>query len=89
MNAFVESRSNEGAAFHVKEAEAKHMPWLMASNPRRPFGILLRLRHPSRRFKEMLLALSYTAALLGLFWFMNKVADDHGISSGITGSVLR
>ena len=65
------------------------MPWLMASNPRRPFGIILRLRHPSRRFKEMLLALSYTAALLGLFWFMNKVADDHGISSGITGSVLK
>jgi len=52
------------------------MPWLMAANPRRPFGILLRLRHPSRRFKEMLLALSYTAALLGLFWFMNKVADE-------------
>lgn len=49
----------------------------------------LRLRHPSRRFKEMLLALSYTAALLGLFWFMNKVADDHGVSSGITGSVLK
>ena len=22
------------------------MPWLMAFNPRRPFGILLRLRHP-------------------------------------------
>ena len=65
------------------------MPWLMAFNPRRPFGILLRLRHRSRRFKEMLLALSYTAALLGLFWFMNKVADDHGISSGITGSVLK
>ena len=54
-----------------------------------PFGILLRLRHASRRFKEMLLALSYTAALLGLFWFMNKVADDHGVSSGITGSVLK
>ena len=65
------------------------MPWLMASNPRRPSGILLGLRHRSRRFKEMLLALSYTAALLGLFWFMNKVADDHGISSGITGSVLK
>ena len=81
--------ANEGAAFHVKGAEAKHMPWLMAFNPRRPFGILLRLRHRSRRFKEMLLALSYTAALLGLFWFMNKVADDHGISSGITGSMLR
>ena len=56
------------------------MPWLMAFNPRRPFGIFLRLRHLSRRFKEMFLALSYTAALLGLFWFMNKVADDHGIS---------
>jgi hypothetical protein len=65
------------------------MPWLMASNPRRPFEILLRLRHASRRFREMLLALSYTATLLGLFWFMNKVADDHGISSGITGSVLK
>ena len=84
-----ESLSNEGAAFHVKGAEPKHMPWLMASNPRRPFGILMRLRHPSRRFKEMLLALSYTAALLGLFWFMNKVADHHGVSSGITGSVLK
>jgi len=89
MNALLESRSNEGAAFHVRGAEAKHMPWLMASNPRRPFGILLKLRHPGRRFKEMLLVLSYTTTLLGLFWFMNKVADDHGVSSGITGSVLK
>jgi hypothetical protein len=37
------------------------MPWLMAFNPRRPFEILLRLRHPSRRFKETFLVLSYTA----------------------------
>ena len=89
MDALGVSRSNEGAAFHAKGAEAKHMPWLMASNPRRPFGTLLRLCHQRRRFKETLLALSYTAALLELFWFMNKVADDHGISSGITGSVLK
>ena len=58
------------------------MPWLMASNPRRPFGILLRLRHPSRRFKEMLLALFYTAALLGLFWFMHKFAIYHQLTHG-------
>lgn len=70
-------------------AEAIQMPWLMAFNPRRPFEILLRLRHPSRRFKETFLVLSYTAAVLGLFWFMNKVADDFGVSSGITGSVLK
>ena len=37
----------------------------------------------------MLLAVSYTAALLGLCWFLNNVADDHGVSSGITGSVLK
>ena len=86
MNAHVESRSNEGGAFTFNGAETKHMPWLIAC---RPFGIILRLRHPSRRFKEMLLALSYTAALLGLFWFMNKVADDHGVSSGIAGSLLK
>jgi len=58
----------------------------------RPFEILSRLRHPSGRFryefKEMMLALSYTAALLGLFWFMNKVAVSH-VGSGVTGSVLR
>ena len=65
------------------------MSRFMASNRRHPFEILSRLRHPSGRFKEMLLALFYTAALLGLFWFMNKVADDPGISSGITGSMLR
>ena len=55
----------------------------------RPFGTLLRLCHQRRRFKETLLALSYTAALLELFWFMNKVADDHGVSSGIAGSLLK
>ena len=64
----------------------------MASNPHRPFEILSRLRRPSGRFtqgfKEMLLAVSYTAALLGLFWFMNKVAVSHG-SFGVTGSVLK
>ena len=65
------------------------MPWLMASNPRRPFGILLRLRHPAVGSRKCCWPLSYTAALLGLFWFMNKVADDHGVSSGITGSVLK
>ena len=64
--------------FHIKGMEAKHITWLMASNPRRPFEILLRLRGPSRRFREMLLALSYTAALLGLFWFMNKVTESRG-----------
>ena len=48
------------------------MTRLLASN----FEFLLRLRHPSGRFKEMFFALSYTAALLGLFWFMNKVADE-------------
>ena len=48
----------------------------MASNRRHPFEILSRLRHPSGRFKEMLFALSYTVALLGFFWFMNKVADE-------------
>ena len=42
------------------------MTRLLASN----FEFLLRLRHPSGRFKEML------AALLGLFWFMNKMADE-------------
>ena len=36
----------------------------------------------------MLLALSYTAALLGLFWFMNKVADDHGIRSSISSNAF-
>jgi len=62
----------------------------MASNPHRPFEILSRLRHPSGRFrhefKEMLFALSYTAALLGLF--MNKVAVSH-VGPGVTGSVLQ
>jgi len=65
------------------------MPWLMSSNPRSPFETLLRLRGPSRRFRETLLALSYTATLLGLFWFMNEVADNLGARSGITGSVLK
>ena len=49
----------------------------MASNRRHPFEILSRLRHPSGRLKGMcLFALSYTVALLGFFWFMNKVADE-------------
>jgi hypothetical protein len=52
------------------------MSRFMASNRRHPFEILSRLRHPSGRFKEMLFALSYTVALLGFFWFMNKVADE-------------
>ena len=52
------------------------MSRFMASNRRHPFEILSRLRHPSGRFKEMLFALSYTVALLGLFLFMNKVADE-------------
>lgn len=56
----------------------------MASNPRRPFGILSRLRE----FKEMAFMLTYLVALLGLFWFMKKVADSH-ITSGVTGSVLK
>ena len=64
----------------------------MASNPHHPFEILSRLRHPSGRFrhefKEMLFALSYTAALIGLFWFMNKVAVSH-VGPGVTGSVLK
>ena len=51
------------------------MSRFMASNRRHPFEILSRLRHPGR-FKEMLFALSYTVALLGLFYFMNKVADE-------------
>ena len=58
------------------------MPWLMASNPRRPFGILLRLRYPSRRFKEMLLALSYTAALLGHDAEVEFYAFDMLVSDG-------
>ena len=36
----------------------------------------------------MLFALSYTAALLGLFWFMNKVAVSH-VGPGVIGSVLK
>jgi hypothetical protein len=63
----------------------------MASIPHRPFEILSRLRHPSGRFRdefnEMLLALSYTAALLGFFWFMNKVAVSP-FGFGVIGSVL-
>jgi hypothetical protein len=58
----------------------------MASNPHRPFGILSRLRHPSGWFRpklETLWALSYTVALLGLFWFMNKVAISH-VSYGVS-----
>ena len=51
--------------------------------------MLLRLRHLSRQLKDTLLAVSYTAALLGLCWFLNNVADDHGVRSGITGSVLK
>jgi hypothetical protein len=65
---------------------------IMASNPRRPFGILSRLRNQSGQFrfefKEMAFMLTYLVALLGLFWFMNKVADSH-ITSGVTGSVLK
>jgi hypothetical protein len=64
------------------------MSRFMASNRRHPFEILSRLRHPSGRFKEMLFALSYTAALLGLFWFMNKVAVSH-VGPGVIGSVLK
>ena len=64
----------------------------MASNPHRPFGILSRLRHPSGWFgpelKETLWALSYTAALLGLLWSMNKFAIYHHLTyGGVTGSV--
>jgi len=36
----------------------------------------------------MLLALSYTAALLGFFWFMNKVAVSP-FGFGVIGSVLK
>jgi hypothetical protein len=65
----------------------------MASNLRRTLEILSRLRHPSEWFrpelKEALWALSYTTALLGLFWFMNKVAIYHHFThGGVTGSVL-
>ena len=66
----------------------------MASNPHRPFGILSRLRHPSGWFgpelKETLWARSYTAALLGLLWSMNKFAIYHHLTyGGVTGSVLK
>jgi hypothetical protein len=65
---------------------------IMASNPHRPFGILSRLRDQNgqfrHEFKEMVFMLTYLAALLGLFWFMNKVAVPH-VSPGITGSVLK
>jgi len=66
----------------------------MASNPHRPFGILSRLRHPSGWFgpelKETLWALSYTAALLGLLWSMNKFAIYHHLTyGGVTGFVLK
>ena len=66
----------------------------MASIQHRPFGILSRLRHPNSWFrpelKETLWALSYTAALLGLLWSMNKFAIYHHLTyGGVTGSVLQ
>jgi hypothetical protein len=64
----------------------------VTSNHRR-FEILWGLRHPSGRirheFKEMLFMLSYTTAVLGLFWILAKVAASHVVAAGITGSVLR
>ena len=64
---------------------------LFTSKKRRPRPLwnVIETAPLSRRFKETLLAVSYTAALLGLCWFLNKVADDHGVSSGITGSVIK
>ena len=55
---------------------------MMASKPRRLFEILRRLRHlggQSRyEFKEMLLMLTYLAAVLGLFWLMGKMSTHVG-----------
>ena len=50
----------------------------LASKPHRLFEILRRLQHPSGQFlyafKEMLLMLTYLAAVLRLFWLMGKVS---------------
>jgi hypothetical protein len=51
---------------------------MMASKPHRLFEILWRLRHPSGQslydFKEMVMMLTYLAAVLGLFWLMGKIS---------------
>ena len=50
----------------------------LASKPHRLFEILWRLQHPSGQFlydfKEMLLMLTYLAAVVRLFWLMGKVS---------------
>ena len=58
----------------------------------RRFEILWRLQHLSgrirREFNETLFMLSYTTAVLGLCWIVDKVAASH-VASAIAGSVLK
>ena len=58
------------------------------------FGGSFRLKSNHRRFdrhefKEILFMLSYTTAVLGLCWIVEKVAASHVAAAGITGSVLK
>src|SRR5437762_14131585 len=73
----------------------------MASNPHRPFEILSRLRRPSGRFtqgfKEMLLALSYSAVaclVLGCAWTLHANVFGAGVyprlsSANFDAAVIR
>ena len=58
------------------------------------FGGSFRLTFNHRRFdrhefKEILFMLSYTTAVVGLCWIVEKVAASHVAAAGITGSVLK
>jgi len=46
-------------------------------------------RFDRHKFKEILFMLSYTTAVLGLCWIVEKVAASHVAAAGITGSVLK
>ena len=60
--------------FQVKGMEAKHMAWLMASNPRRPFDLIWTAL-PNVGSEKCCWPCPIRPVL---FWFMTKVADDLG-----------